>query len=144
MMRHLVINPRLRIPLSELRFRFSKSSGPGGQNVNKVNTKVTLLFDLKASACLTPAQIARLRHKLATRIDSANLLRVVSGKHRTQAANRRATMERFAELLAQALERPRPRKKTRVPASSMGRRLREKARRSDTKRLRTGRPSMDD
>lgn len=138
------VGPNLRIPLGELRFRFSKSSGPGGQNVNKVNTRATLLFDLNATQALTPTQIARLRQKLATRIDAAGLFRVVSSRHRTQAANRRAALVRFSELLADALKPRRPRRKTRIPAGAVARRLRDKSKRSDTKRRRGSRPSMDD
>lgn len=132
----MVVNARVGIPTSELRFIFSRSSGPGGQNVNKVSTRVTLLFDLAATQSLTPAQRGRIRRRLHTRIDGQGVLRVVSSRHRTQAANRRAAIERFAGLLAEALVVRKPRIKTRAPRVAVERRLQEKARRSQRKRQR--------
>ena len=133
---YVVVNARVSIPTSELRFVFSRSSGPGGQNVNKVSTRVTLLFDVAATQSLTPVQRGRIRRGLRTRIDGQGVLRVVSSRHRTQAANRRAALERFAELLAGALAVPKPRVKTRTPRAAVERRLQEKARRSVRKRQR--------
>ena len=141
---HLNVNRRVRIPLSELRFTFSRSSGPGGQNVNKVSTRVTLLFDVSATNALTPGQRSRVMKRLHTRIDSHGVLRVVSSRHRSQAANRRAATERFAALLADALAVPKPRIETRVPRAVVARRLRDKARRSEAKHRRRYRPSQDD
>jgi ribosome-associated protein len=141
---HIEVNRRVRIPLSELRFAFSRSSGPGGQNVNKVSTRVSLLFDVSATTALTPRQRARVMENLATRINSEGVLRVVSSRHRTQAANRQAATERFAALLAGALAVPKPRIETRVPRAVVARRLREKARRSEAKRRRRYRPAQDD
>jgi len=107
------IVPGLVIPDEELRFSASRSGGPGGQNVNKVNSRVTLLFDVDGSRALTPDQKVRLRERLAGRISSAGLLRVVSQRHRTQAANRRAAQQRFEEVLRQALAEESPRVATR-------------------------------
>ena len=121
----------------ELLFKASRSSGPGGQNVNKVNTRVTLLFDVVKSPSLTSTQKARVVAKLATRIDKRGILRVVSQKGRTQEANRQAARERLAELLAAALTRPPIRKKTRVPAGAKERRLKEKKLRSTLKQQRS-------
>ena len=132
----ITINSRLSIPNEELSFTFSRSSGPGGQNVNKVNTRATLLFDVACSPSLSDAQRDRILDKLATRISRAGILRVVSQKHRTQKANREAAAERFVELLSEALARERPRRRTRVPAGVRKKRLEDKRRRS---RLKTGR-----
>jgi ribosome-associated protein len=128
----------------ELRFTYSRSSGPGGQYVNRVETRVTLLFDVDGSPSLTDEQKRRIRRRLATRINKEGVLRVVSQRHRTREANRRAAIERFEELLAEALRSRRPRRKTRVPERAKRRRVETKRRRGEVKRSR-GRPeSWDD
>jgi ribosome-associated protein len=124
------ITPALSIGEDELAFRASRSSGPGGQNVNKLNTRVTLLFDVSGSPSLSAAQKQRLRSRLSTRIDKRGVLRVVAQGHRTQEANRRVAVERFQHLLRDALKRKPVRKKTKVPAKAQERRLREKKQRS--------------
>lgn len=135
---------RSSIGADELRFTYSRSSGPGGQYVNRVETRVTLLFDVTGSPSLTDEQKRRVRRRLATRINKEGVLRVVSQRHRTREANRRAAIERFEELLAEALRSPRPRRKTRVPEGAKRRRIESKRRRGDVKRSR-GRPdSWDD
>ncbi|MCK4549190.1 MAG: aminoacyl-tRNA hydrolase [Candidatus Krumholzibacteria bacterium] len=137
------INSSLSIPESEISFTFSRSSGPGGQNVNKLNTRATLRFDVARSPSLSDAQRDRILEKLPTRISREGILRVVSQKHRTQKMNRDAATERFAELLRDALVRRRPRKKRGIPAGVRRKRLEDKRRRS---RLKTGRtrPSESD
>ena len=127
------INDRLQIPDAELRFVTARSSGPGGQNVNKVESRVTLLFDLEASPSLSEAQKGRLRRRLETRINKQGVLRVVSQRHRTQGANRRAATERFVELVAGALRRRRRRVATRPSREARARRLQDKRRRSRLK-----------
>ena len=87
------IRQDLEIDDSELVFTASRSAGPGGQNVNKVNTRVTLSLDLEASEALNEAQKAKVRERLATRINKSGVLSVSSQKERTQAANRRAATE---------------------------------------------------
>jgi ribosome-associated protein len=135
---------RPAIGAHELRFTYSRSSGPGGQYVNRVETRVTLLFDVAGSPSLTDEQKRRVRRRLATRINKEGVLRVVSQRHRTREANRRAAVERFEELLAEALRSPRPRRKTRVPKAAKHRRIETKRRRGEIKRSR-GRPdSCDD
>ena len=131
------ITSGLAIPDDELRFVGSRSSGPGGQNVNKVESRVTLLFDLEASPSLSDRQKELVRTRLATRINKQGVLRVVSQRHRTRAANVKAVRERFAELLAAALRRDPPRRPTRPPAAAERRRLEEKRRRAKRKRERS-------
>src|SRR3954453_10707281 len=97
------IDDNLAIPEEELSFATSRSGGPGGQNVNKLETRVTLRFDLAASPSLSEEQKSRLRERLSTRITRSGVLHVTAQKHRTQGANRDAALERFAELLREAL-----------------------------------------
>jgi len=134
------INEHTAVSEDELTFKVSRSGGPGGQNVNKVNTRVTLFLDVAGSANLTEAQKRRLRTELSTRMDKHGVLRVVSQKHRTQEANRRAALERLRELMAEALKPQPVRKKTRLPAGAREKRLREKKRRGQLKQQRS-RPS---
>ena len=121
----------------EFEWRFSRSSGPGGQNVNKVNTRVTLFFNVAGCSALNDAQKRRILTKLRTRADKNGQLRVISQKHRTQAANRNAAIEKLAELITQALIRQKPRKKTRIPYASKQKRLVEKKRRGMLKQYRS-------
>lgn len=130
------INARVSIPRSELEVHFARSSGPGGQNVNKTSTKVELRFDLLASPSLTDADRAWLASKLASRLNTAGELLLSSDRHRSQPDNLRACLERFAELMREALVPPKPRYKTKRTAASQRRRLEEKKRRSDIKRWR--------
>ena len=127
----------LVIPEEELRFTASRSGGPGGQNVNKLNTRVTLLFDLEGSRTLSPQQKQQLRHRLANRISNSGILRVTSQQQRRQRANLNLARERFAQLLAQALKKRRARRKTAVPRMVIRQRLDRKRRRGQLKRLRS-------
>jgi len=121
----------------ELVFKTSRSSGPGGQNVNKVNTRVTLFFDVADCGSLSDWQKRRILTCLATRSDKNGVLRVVSQKFRTQRANRNAAVERLQELLADALKIRPIRKKSKVSYAAKQRRLEEKKRRSLLKRERS-------
>jgi ribosome-associated protein len=132
----LRITDDLVIDDSELEYEFARSGGPGGQNVNKVETKVTVLWDLAASPCLDVDQRARLEARLANRITKDGVLRVTSQRHRTREANRADALDRFVELVADALiEQPR-RKRTRTPTKAKRKRLEAKRRRSEKKALR--------
>jgi ribosome-associated protein len=134
----LTINETLTLPERELSYSTSRSSGPGGQNVNKIESRVTVLFDVTGSETLSEEQKRLILERLATRINRAGVLRVISQKHRTQAANRDEARLRLATLLAEALQSRRPRKPTRPSAEAKRRRLEEKRRRAQLKRLRGG------
>jgi ribosome-associated protein len=130
------ITPTLAIPAEELAFTASRSGGPGGQNVNKVSTRVTLLFDVDASPSLSAEQKTVVRERLATRMSNAGVLHVTSQRHRSQARNREAALERFVELLRWALAEPEQRRPTRPPRAVRERRIAAKKRRGETKRRR--------
>jgi ribosome-associated protein len=133
----LVINDGLAIPTADLDFAYARSSGPGGQNVNKVETKVILYFDVAGSPHLSDAQKEMVRERLATRISKHGVLRVVSQRHRTRQANQRTATERFVELLREALTEAEERKPTRSPRAARARRLEDKRRRGRVKQLRS-------
>lgn len=125
------------IPEAEVRFTASRSSGPGGQHVNKADTRVTLRFDVVNSESLSAEQKRRILSRLATRVNKEGVLRVVSQKTRSQAANRDAAVERFVNLLRQTLRRVPPRKRTQVPRAVKEHRLAEKKYRGRLKRERS-------
>jgi ribosome-associated protein len=127
----------LAIPAEELEFSFSRSGGPGGQNVNKVSSRVTLRFDVTLSPSLSEEQKRRILSRLSTRISSAGILQVVSRKSRSQASNRDAAEQRFAELLKEALAPKLVRKETAAPPVARRDRLRAKKHRSGIKRERS-------
>jgi len=130
------ITAGLAIPEGELTFGASRAGGPGGQNVNKVATKVTLTFDVAGSPSLSEPQRARIRERLATRITRDGVLHVVSQRHRTQGANRAAALARFAELLRGALAEEPERVPTRPSRISRQRRVAEKTLHSRLKQSR--------
>jgi ribosome-associated protein len=127
----------LEIPDDELEFTTSRSSGPGGQNVNKVSTRVTLLWDVQHSASLSDQEREAVRNRLGGRINRNGILRVVSQRHRTQSANREAALARFADLISEALTEAPERVPTDVPMLVNKRRLEDKRRRSRVKQTRT-------
>ncbi|MEJ2701130.1 MAG: alternative ribosome rescue aminoacyl-tRNA hydrolase ArfB [Sedimentisphaerales bacterium] len=128
----------------ELVFKTSRSSGPGGQNVNKVSTRVTLLFNVTDCKSLSEVQKQRILSRLAGRADKRGVLRVVCQRHRTQKANRRAAVERLQQLLADALKRRAVRKATKVPYAVDQRRLDRKKQRGMLKRQRAQRNLRED
>ncbi len=133
------ITDNISIRDDELIFKASRSSGPGGQNVNKVNTRITLFFDVTNCPSFSDVQKRRILSRLATRADKNGLVRVVSQRFRTQNANRVAAVERLQELLADALKTKPVRKKTKVSYAAKQRRLEQKRRRSMLKQQRVER-----
>lgn len=138
------ITDQLSIPEGELSFSASRSSGPGGQHVNKVSTRVTLRFDVANSPSLTPEQKERIFSRLATRMSRQGVLRVVSQKTRSQAANRELAVERFVQLLQEALKQRPERKPTKVPSAAKQKRVDEKKQRGKLKRERAWKVTPDD
>jgi ribosome-associated protein len=123
------------IPVSEIELRFSRSSGPGGQHAQKTETRVEAIFDVEASAALTPVQKARVMRR------AGPVLRAVAQDERSQARNRELAIERLVASLRDALRVERRRRPTRPTAAARERRLQQKRRRSETKQLR--RPPPD-
>lgn len=134
----------LAIPDGELSFAASRSGGPGGQNVNKVATRVTLAFDVVGSPSIPVRKKALILTRLATRISKNGVLRVVSQRHRSQGANRRAALERFIELMRGALAEEAPRVPTRPHRASRDRRIAEKKLRGRLKGRRARPDSLDE
>ena len=133
----LRITNALTIPLSELGFRFARSSGPGGQHVNRSATRVELLFDVAGSPSLTEAQRERALKALAPYIDSDGVLHLVSQTFRSQLRNREDVVERFQTLMRKAMRVPKRRRPTRPSRAAQERRLASKRRRSQIKRQRS-------
>ncbi|MFP8875165.1 MAG: alternative ribosome rescue aminoacyl-tRNA hydrolase ArfB [Myxococcota bacterium] len=132
----LRVNGFLTIPGKELRETASRSSGPGGQHVNKTNTRVTLRWNVCNTDALGPVRRARVEKELASRLTRAGDLVVHASRHRVRARNREAARERLAELLRAALARRLPRKATRPSRASRERALETKKRRSQVKQRR--------
>jgi ribosome-associated protein len=129
----------VEIPERELRWRFSRSSGPGGQGVNTADSRVELSFDVGRSAVLDEDQRSRALRRLGGRLVDG-VLTIVASEHRSQLQNRRAARTRLEELMDDALAPdPPPRRPTRPSAGARRRRVQDKQHRSVTKRLR-GRP----
>jgi ribosome-associated protein len=133
---HLIVSPALSLPLAELEYRASRSGGPGGQHVNTSSTRVEVWWDVAGSSALTEEQRARLLARLATRLDSAGRLRLVSSGSRSQLRNREEVTERLRDLVAAALRVPKARKRTQPSRAAKAARLEAKRRRSAIKRER--------
>ena len=132
----LVINDAARIPLAELRYQFVRSSGPGGQHVNRSATQVELTFDLAGSPSLNDAQKARARAALKSYVDKDGVVHLASQTFRSQLQNREDVTARFVQLMRRALRVPKKRRPTRPTAASKERRIESKRRRSTVKRER--------
>jgi ribosome-associated protein len=132
----LIINARVVIPAGELEWKAVRASGPGGQNVNKVASKVELRFDLANTTAIDPESKQRLHMLAAGRIDAEGKIVIVSQRGRSQEQNLRDARERLREMIARSLEKPRLRKPTRPTAGSKRRRVESKRRHSDKKRAR--------
>ncbi|HEY5615274.1 MAG TPA: alternative ribosome rescue aminoacyl-tRNA hydrolase ArfB [Bacteroidota bacterium] len=132
----LKISETLHIPLSELEFRSSRSGGPGGQNVNKLETRIELLFDVARSPSLTDEQRNVLKSNLRSKLDTDGVLRVVSQESRSQWQNKRLAVEKFVLLLRKALKPQRKRVATKPSRSAKEKRLKLKKIRGERKKLR--------
>ncbi|MCA9322992.1 MAG: aminoacyl-tRNA hydrolase [Planctomycetes bacterium] len=137
------IRPGLEIPEDELRFEADRSSGPGGQHVNTSSTRIALSFDVAQSPSLTEYDRQRILTRLAKRINKEGVLRIVAQSERSQSRNRELAVERFQELMAKALVRPKARRPTKPTAGSRRRRLADKKQRGEIKRDRRRPPSHD-
>ena len=138
------IGKNISIREDELIFKTSRSGGPGGQNVNKVNTRVTLLFDVASCNSFSDVQKQQILNRLATRADKNGVVRVVSQKFRAQRANRAAALERLIQLLTDVLKTHPVRKKTMVPERACRQRLEQKKQRSQLKQQRAKKSWSED
>lgn len=138
----LSVTPGVEIPDSDVALSFVRSSGPGGQNVNKVASAVQLRFDLQRSTALAPEVKARLRALSGRRLTSEGAILIIARNHRTQESNRREAEARLTDLIKCALVAPKPRKATKPTRAARERRLEQKTQRRRTKRLR-GKPGWD-
>lgn len=132
----LYINAQLSIPSDEITFQFSRSGGPGGQNVNRTATQVELRFDVEGSPSLTAEQKALMRHRLRSYIDTRGVLHLFSQATSSQMRNREEVLARFQYLVQQSLHVARKRIATRPSRSARETRLESKRRHSLTKRSR--------
>jgi len=133
---YIEIKPGLVIPASDLKFQFSRSGGPGGQNVNKRETRVELTFDVRGSGSFSEEQRSRLLWRLARRLDSQGVLHIVVDTQRSQLQNRQEAVLRFTHVLRQGLRVTKLRRATRPSRAVIERRLTSKRKRSETKNQR--------
>jgi ribosome-associated protein len=136
----IYINRELTVPLGEVEFRFSTSGGPGGQHANKVESQVTLRFNVEESPSLSDEMRRRLRQKLAGRLDKRGVLQISVQETRSQHQNRQLALARLQLLLEEALRPSRPRRPTRPGRAAHERRLDAKKRRGRLKRERQLKP----
>ncbi len=132
------ITPHLGIPLSEIRFRSSRSSGPGGQNVNKVESRVELIFDVGSSRWFSNEQRQRISVALRNKIDANGILHLTSQQSRSQWENKEMVIAEFARLLTMAIKPAKKRIRTHPSKAVKEKRLKEKKLTSEKKRERKG------
>ena len=139
----LIINPGLVIPSKELYWRFSRSSGSGGQHINKTDTRVNLSFDIEKSKALTSYQKHQVKKRLRNQIINATIT-VVTQEHRSQYKNRKLALLRLREILAKALEpTPKARKATKPTKSSQRRRIDSKKKHGEKKQSRSSKTIIE-
>ena len=136
--RALTVRPGMVVPAHEIRIDFARAGGPGGQNVNKLETKAILHFSVAGSSAFTAAQRERLASKLASRLTGEGEIVIHASRFREQARNVEDAHERLAATLSKALEEPRARRKTKPTRGSDRRRLEGKKQRGQIKRDRSG------
>ena len=132
----LVVDADIQIPLAEIQLSFSRSSGPGGQNVNKVNTKVTLHWNVTSSANLPDEVRNRFLAKYRTRVNAEGEVVIHSQRYRDQLRNRDDCLEKLRQLILSVRQAPVQRRRTRPSRASRERRLREKQQTAEKKKLR--------
>ncbi len=137
-MHDIVVTPRLTIPVGELEISFARSGGPGGQNVNKVSSKVDLRWNPTTSLALTNDDRLLLLDKLKNRLTTEGQLIVTSQLTRDQIKNRQDALSKLALIVRAALDRPKPRKPTKVSKGAKRRRVADKRHKSEIKRNRSG------
>jgi len=143
MARPLIVNEKIRILGKEIFLSFARSAGPGGQNVNKVNSKAVLRWNVAASPSLSEAVKARFLHRFASRINQAGELVLASDRYRDQPRNVADCYDRLRHLILTVLVAPHPRVKTRPSRSSVERRLQEKRSGAKQKQQRRYRPDRE-
>ncbi len=144
MARALVVNQKVQIPAREFTLTFARSAGPGGQNVNKVNSKAVLRWNVSDTPSLGEDVRARFLQKFSQRINHQGEIVLASDRHRDQPQNISDCYEKLRELILSALVVPRPRKRTRPSRASIERRLQDKHRSTQRKQRRRYRPDRED
>ena len=140
----LIVNPVLVIPSNELHWRFSRSSGSGGQNINKTDTRVNLSFNIEKSKALTSYQKHQITKQLSKQIVNATIT-VITQEHRTQYKNRKLALMRLGILLGKALEPPpKARKNTKPTKSSQRRRVNSKKKHGEKKQSRARKKMIEE
>lgn len=126
----------MKIPCNELTFSFARSSGPGGQNVNKLNTKVSLRWHLRDSSVVNSGVITRFERKYTNQISHEGFVVISSDIYRSQGRNKEACIKKINEMLSSVWHPPKPRRKTRPKRSAIEKRLKQKKQKSDIKQSR--------
>ena len=139
----IIVTDKISLDEAELEESFVRSSGPGGQNVNKLSTAVQLRFDARRSPSLPNDVAIRLMKLAGSRLTNDGVIVIVAQRHRTQERNRADARERLVELIREAATPPKPRRATKPTKASKQRRLESKKHRSSVKSLRQGRPGAD-